>query len=168
VETVVDSFITERLKALNALFPGVKQLGIMRDTHGIYALVIQSPTGRQYYFAAKNSMKGGVISVHKSLLTDAMRFRKPIILGIREDFYRFNPYIIKRKAAFENVYHGAQMVNFPITLGVDLLKAEKQANRAPEPTLFELPKPKRTFTDDGKEIIRALQEIFGAEEIDDA
>ena len=155
----MESFISERYRVLLTHFPGTIQTGTLRDPHGVYAFVIQSPTGRQYYFAAKNSMKGGIISIHKTLLTDAIRFSKDIIMGIKEDFYRFSPRAIKEGKAFENVFHGAQMVNFYVTLGHDVLEADKRSKGPPEQNLFD-PIPPAL-----EELAGAITEKFGGERI---
>lgn len=133
--TTGGGFITERLRALIEKFPGTTQQGTLRDKWGVYAFSIQSPKNLSYYFVAKNSMKGDIISVHKSLLTDAVRYGKPIILALKEDFYRYDPTTILENIQFENVFHGAQMVNFRVSLGKNLMK-DYPKPPAPQPDLF--------------------------------
>lgn len=152
------TFLSERLLALMNHFPGTTELSVLKDPHGTYGMVIQSPTGRQYLFAAKDSMKGGTISVHRSLLQEALKLRVPIVLGIRQDFYRFSPTEIHQDPkSWENLFHGARMINFSIRLGHNVLKAPRP-DAPPMPLNERQQHIEKAFPD----LIGALKTEFGA------
>lgn len=139
------SYIHSEFERFRQRYPAVKQLAIMRDGWGIYALTITNTRGSIAYFCAKNSTKGNIISVHKKLFDMAYQHKHPIIMSIGGTVYKYNAIDIAKHSE-ENEWHNTRMVNFNISLGERL--GDKPNNQNPE--LFNHP------------VVQALISTFGA------
>jgi len=122
------NYLAEQFEKLRELYPDVKQVGMLRDAHGVYALTIQRYGKRPCYFCAKNSINKTVVSIHKKLFDIAYREKAWIVMSVQGRFMNFYAPHIAMGKNWVNEYHGAQMINFSIYQGSKVTLPEKESS----------------------------------------
>lgn len=122
------SYLTDRFAELVRQHPGTKQIGVMRDDIGVFALSIRTANNATALFCAKRNMAGHLVSCHKTIYETARQAKWPIVMAVGDAFYWFNPY--KIQLGKTNVRDGVPMVHFGIEQGTKIPAPQ------PGPTLF--------------------------------
>jgi len=104
-----------------------KQIGTQRDSYGTYALIVQRPNGKTYFFTAKNSQDGENVSCHKALVYESGRVGYPIVMWINGAGYLYYAGDILGSKPKSNQHNGAEMLNFSIRLGTPLRLVGKRS-----------------------------------------
>jgi len=113
------SFLQSAWERHCKVYPAQRQLGTLRDAYGVYAYVCEGTRGR-YLFCAKNSQKGDEVSCHKDLVLQAQREHLRIYMYIGKKLYRFFAYDIIASDFWVNQFHGAEMYNFALKVGMNV------------------------------------------------
>lgn len=111
---------------LRKLFPNAITERILKDHVGKFALVVKIGGGH-YPLCAKRSMKGGIVSVDKEIFDSAKSLDSKIVIYMSDKqkgrFYVYAWRDIEQcPNKFENMRYDKLMINFPIGLGINLLR----------------------------------------------